>query len=378
MDELLVEFLTETGENLAALDIELVKLEQDPNAPGLLANIFRLVHTVKGTSGFFGLPRLEMLAHAAESVLGRFRDGELVVTPPAITVILAATDGIKVILAALEATEREPEGDDATLIAQLNALAEGKVPVSAPHDTEATEQPVETPPRPADTGEQLVQVTDRPNVTIEQRPLDVAEPAVAPIGEQALDITQQPVPTSALQLDETRETIPYPSELLQQVIALDLTGGPLSSTHYSNVIPYGLRNPRSEVWNLEVDRQVTSDFLVRVGYQQRNTVRDFFLDPASFGPTGILGLSDRGSNIYKELQVAGRYRIRHSTLNASYVRSRAYGDLNDFNQFFGNTPQAVIQSNQRGRLSFDAPNRFLAWGEIAAPWKLPIVPRSPI
>jgi len=202
MDELLVEFLTETGENLAALDIELVKLEQDPNAPGLLANIFRLVHTVKGTSGFFGLPRLEMLAHAAESVLGRFRDGELVVTPPAITVILAAIDGIKVILAALEATEREPEGDDATLIAQLDALAEGKLPVSAPNDAEAADQPVEAPP-PADAAEQLVQVADRPSVTIEQRPLDVAEPAVATMEEPPLDVAPQPVATSALQEDET-------------------------------------------------------------------------------------------------------------------------------------------------------------------------------
>jgi two-component system, chemotaxis family, sensor kinase CheA len=124
VDELMTEFLTETAENLAALDIELVKLEQDPNTPGLLANIFRLVHTVKGTCGFFGLPRLEMLAHAAENVLGRFRDGELIVTPQAITVILAAIDGIKAILVGLEASEAEPEGDDSALIARLNALAE--------------------------------------------------------------------------------------------------------------------------------------------------------------------------------------------------------------------------------------------------------------
>jgi two-component system chemotaxis sensor kinase CheA len=124
VDELLAEFLTEMAEKLTALDLELVKLEQDPQSPGLLANIFRLVHTIKGTSGFIGLPRLELLAHAAENVLGRFRDGELVVTAPAISVILAAVDRIKAILAALEATEAEPEGDDAALIGQLDALAE--------------------------------------------------------------------------------------------------------------------------------------------------------------------------------------------------------------------------------------------------------------
>lgn len=151
-------------------------------------------------------------------------------------------------------------------------------------------------------------------------------------------------------------------------------GEVLSSTEYANVIANGLRNPRSEVWNLEVDRQVTSDFLLRVGYQQRNTVREFFLDPIAYGATGNLSLSNRGSDFYKEFQLTGRYRIHHSTLNASYVRSRAYGDLNDFNQFFGNDPQAVIQPNQRGRLNFDAPNRVLGWGEIAAPWKLTFAP----
>jgi TonB dependent receptor/Carboxypeptidase regulatory-like domain len=155
---------------------------------------------------------------------------------------------------------------------------------------------------------------------------------------------------------------------------LNPLGEVLSSTEYSNVISSGLRNPRSEVWNLEVDRRVTSDFLVRVAYQQRNTVHEFFLDPIAYGPTGNLSLSDHGSDFYKEFQITGRYRVHHSTLNASYVRSRAYGDLNDFNQFFGNDPQAVIEPNQRGRLNFDAPNRILAWGEIAAPWKLTFAP----
>lgn len=158
------------------------------------------------------------------------------------------------------------------------------------------------------------------------------------------------------------------------VEALNPTGQVLNSINYSNVISNGLRNPRSEVWNLEVDRQITSDFLVRVAYQQRNTVYDFFLNPFISGASGVLALSDRGNNIYKELQITGRYRIHHSTLNASYVRSRAFGDLNDFNQFFGNDPQAAIQPNQRGRLNFDAPNRFLAWGEIAAPWKFTFAP----
>jgi hypothetical protein len=158
------------------------------------------------------------------------------------------------------------------------------------------------------------------------------------------------------------------------VSELSPAGAVIGSTQYANVISEGLRNPRSEVWTLEVDRQVTSNLLVRIAYQQRNTVHDFYLNPMAAGATGILALSDRGSDFYKEFQFTGRYRVHRSTLNASYVRSRAYGDLNDFNQFFGNDPQVVIQPNQRGRLNFDAPNRFLAWGEIAAPWKLTFAP----
>ncbi len=113
MDELLNEFLTESGESIAVLDVELVKLEQNSNDPKMLANIFRLVHTIKGTCGFLGLPRLESLAHAAEDVLGKLRDGELEVTPEALTLILESFDAIKDIMSALEATEVESKGDDA-------------------------------------------------------------------------------------------------------------------------------------------------------------------------------------------------------------------------------------------------------------------------
>ncbi len=128
MDDLLVEFLTETSESLATIDVELVKFEQEPNNQEILSNIFRLVHTIKGTCGFLGLPRLEKVAHAGENVLGRFRDGALEVTPEAVTLILECIDTIKDLLSILEETEAEPEGDDADLIARLNTLASGEIP----------------------------------------------------------------------------------------------------------------------------------------------------------------------------------------------------------------------------------------------------------
>ena len=140
MDELLSEFLTETAENLSLLDVELIELEQRPNDPGLLGNIFRVVHTIKGTCGFLDLPRLETVAHAAENVLGKFRDGELEVSPDAVTLILASMDRIKLIIGGLEQTESEPEGSDEDLIQSLNAMADGQ-PVSAPAGPESVAAP---------------------------------------------------------------------------------------------------------------------------------------------------------------------------------------------------------------------------------------------
>ena len=116
MDDLLREILTEAAESLTTLDVELVKLEKTPDDPALLGNIFRMVHTVKGTCGFLGLPRLEAVAHSAENVLGKFRDGELVVTEHAVSLILESIDRIKDILSELEANEAEPGGDDKGLI----------------------------------------------------------------------------------------------------------------------------------------------------------------------------------------------------------------------------------------------------------------------
>lgn len=126
MDELLVDFLTETAENIGVVDNEIVRWERNPNDRSVLDNIFRLVHTIKGTCGFLNLPRLEALAHAGENVLGRVRDGKLTVSAPVVSEVLASLDGIKSILRVLEATGREPEGDDATLIARLERVAAGE------------------------------------------------------------------------------------------------------------------------------------------------------------------------------------------------------------------------------------------------------------
>lgn len=126
MDDLISEFLTETNESLGALDLDMVRLEQNPNDKELISSIFRLMHTIKGTCGFLGLPRLETVAHRAENVMGRFRDGDLKVTPSYVTLIFESFDRIKQIVAGLEETGSEPQGDDSALIEKLDAVYEGR------------------------------------------------------------------------------------------------------------------------------------------------------------------------------------------------------------------------------------------------------------
>ena len=126
MDDLLSDFLTETHEGLSAVDEALLRLERAPDDAPTLAEVFRQVHTIKGTCGFLGLSRLEKVAHAAETILGLYRDGSLKVTPEGITLIFAAADAIRKIVVGLEQHGQEPDGDDSAVIEALDAAARGE------------------------------------------------------------------------------------------------------------------------------------------------------------------------------------------------------------------------------------------------------------
>ncbi len=156
MDDLLREFLTETSESLDTVDNQLVRFEQDPNNAKILDNIFRLVHTIKGTCGFLGLPRLEALAHAGETLMGKFRDG-MPVTAEAVSLILSSIDRIKEILSGLEATESEPQGTDQDLIVKLHHMVElGMQAMAAPVAPAPVVQPA------SEQGSLVPQVLERP------------------------------------------------------------------------------------------------------------------------------------------------------------------------------------------------------------------------
>ncbi len=137
-DPIVKEFLVESYENLDQLDRDFVALEQNPQDPARLGSVFRTIHTVKGTCGFFGFGKLESVAHVGENLLCRVRDGEIVLNPEITTALLALVDVIRGILARIESTGEEGDGDYSDLIATLTRLASG--PVTPP-----TPQPSPTP-----------------------------------------------------------------------------------------------------------------------------------------------------------------------------------------------------------------------------------------
>jgi two-component system chemotaxis sensor kinase CheA len=232
MDDLLSEFLTETSESLSTLDVELVKLEQNPNDPDILSNIFRLVHTIKGTCGFLGLPRLEAVAHAGENVLGKIRDGELVVTADAVTLVLESIDTIKYLLGELETNETEPDGDDADLIARLNHFADtGELPggggaaKSAPKAAEPAAAAPEPEPEPEVSAEPEHEPEPEPEP--EQAPAAASAPpaaaksqAVQPVAAKGGDHKGEAPRGEAKESSVAAQTIRVNVELLENLMTL--------------------------------------------------------------------------------------------------------------------------------------------------------------
>ena len=122
MDELTREFLIESQEGLDRMERCLTELETRPDDAALLGDIFRSVHTIKGTTGFLGFKRLEKLAHAGENLLGLLRDGKLNADRSLISGLLHLLDGLRSILKLIETEACEGIGEDTELIAELEAL----------------------------------------------------------------------------------------------------------------------------------------------------------------------------------------------------------------------------------------------------------------
>lgn len=148
---------------------------------------------------------------------------------------------------------------------------------------------------------------------------------------------------------------------------------------FTHVIGAGRpKTPYTVAWNIEVDRELLPHLTVRFGYAQREGRRELIInafDEPREAARGLLELSNGGRSRYKEFQITTRYRFGEaSNLFAAYTRSAATGDLNAFNEFFGNFQNPIIRPNEVSRLSFDAPNRLLVWGNVDLPWKMTVFP----
>jgi two-component system, chemotaxis family, sensor kinase CheA len=158
MDELTREFLIESQEGLDRMERCLTDLEERPQDTDLLGEIFRSVHTIKGTTGFLGFKRLERLAHAGENLLGLLRDGKLSANQPIITGLLQLMDALRAILRVIETDNNEGDESsaeqDAPLIALLHDLQHSQA-VAAPAAKSAKSKSakvsavVESPPQTA-------------------------------------------------------------------------------------------------------------------------------------------------------------------------------------------------------------------------------------
>jgi hypothetical protein len=149
--------------------------------------------------------------------------------------------------------------------------------------------------------------------------------------------------------------------------------GPLAS----RVLPGPDTSPRSFVSNIEVDRQLWSNAVLRVSYIYSQT-RDMFVVnpvPGMFGSAGLLGLFHSGRANYHEFETTLHFRpAQHADLNVSYIWSRARGDLNTVSSVFLPFEQPVIRPNVSGILPSDVPNRVVSWGVFHLPWSLTVSP----
>jgi two-component system chemotaxis sensor kinase CheA len=138
--EIVKDFLIESYENLDQLDRDLVTLERVPNSLPTLSNIFRTIHTIKGNCGCLGFSKLESVSHAGENLLSKLREGQLTLQPDTTTGLLSLVDAIREMLANIEQTGSEGEGDYSAVVQSLVRLHEGALLGDVAHAESPTQR----------------------------------------------------------------------------------------------------------------------------------------------------------------------------------------------------------------------------------------------
>lgn len=145
MDDFIVDYLLEFQEGLAQFENELLELEKAPDSAKILSSMFRIVHSLKGSSGFLGFQHMAKLAHEGEDLLGRLRDGRLRLSPQLTSGLLAMVDGMRSRLAVIEATRAEDSRDDAELLARLRSLQAAAPAAPSPPPAPKAPEPLREP-----------------------------------------------------------------------------------------------------------------------------------------------------------------------------------------------------------------------------------------
>ncbi|MFC5381096.1 chemotaxis protein CheA [Aquipuribacter nitratireducens] len=149
MDEIVQEFLVESHENLDQLDRDFVELERSPGSRDLLASVFRTIHTIKGTSGFLSFGNLEKVTHVGENLLAQLRDGDRVLDAATTDVLLRMVDAVRELLALIEATGGDADGDVDGVVDAVKAVLDGtSAPAVEPEPVAIDPEPVAIDPEP--------------------------------------------------------------------------------------------------------------------------------------------------------------------------------------------------------------------------------------
>jgi hypothetical protein len=142
-----------------------------------------------------------------------------------------------------------------------------------------------------------------------------------------------------------------------------------SSHNAGNFAPY------SATWNIEVEHPLAVFLKVRANYLYGDSHGVVVVTPKLVSGHEALVLGSGGQSHYRQLELTARLSWKDANqLFFSYVRSRAEGDLNEFNQYLGNFPYPVVRPNRFSNMPGDLPNRFLAWGVVKLPWQMGIAP----
>ena len=242
MEDMIADFITETLESLDSLDQQLVQLEENPSEMDILNNIFRTIHTIKGTCGFVKMVRLEKISHKTENLLDKMRHNEIIPSSENITIILKSIDRIKLIIDKIQQTSNEPEGNDDDIINIINAVVDKEL------------QKQENSPDIVDNIKNIIQTEAAQNIIEDATKLDIPEISLNNALKENIDDRHDKVVKTTNTIKVSVEVI---ESLMQSISELVLTRNQLLQI---------IRNHKDNIFAIPLERlnHLTSDLQDKV------------------------------------------------------------------------------------------------------------------